>query len=188
MKIILLNGPAESGKDTFANIIQKNYGVANTKLAYHMKESISTFFMLTYERLDELDNNHKLKETPLPELGNRSFREICIAFAETFAKPLFGNDWFAKQTVNDIKKSYFFSEFCVSDIRRKEEVTEFLNNFEKDDILLVKIYRTGYTFANDSGGYVDTTDLNINEINLYNTDYDKYINDLCKITEDFLIK
>jgi hypothetical protein len=163
MKIILLNGPPRSGKDTAALAIEEaldKWGF----LAIHEKFSWpnKAAFAAIWQRKMDCDFNvyyyEERKGEIVPEIGV-SFRQFQIDFSEKFMKPLYGKDVFAQLLLQRIEGYKADNTVCVvSDCGFQVEVDTVWNSkkFQGRDMLLLRCTRPGASFEGDSREMVDT--------------------------------
>lgn len=163
--IILLNGPPGSGKDTAATIIQdwlSNHDLQSqiTRFSSPIKRAFAGFIGASeVDELGESTLHARDKDSPLPILNNRSYRDWQIAFSEDFIKPHYGENTFAQLLVDEIyqsEHSIIRGRFwIISDCGFQSEVDYFTESFDPAAIALFRIQRPGHTFAKDSRQYVE---------------------------------
>jgi hypothetical protein len=159
MKLILLNGPPRTGKDTAAAnlmIAFRNLGMSITheKFSRPLKHAFAGMMNLTVDEDFNTIYYEANKEKPIPLLGV-SFRQWQIDFSEGFMKPKYGDDIFAKlllARVKDLKSDLL----VVSDCGFAQEAETLIESKRFSDILLIRLWRSEYTFANDSRSYIAT--------------------------------
>lgn len=155
MKIILLNGPAGSGKNTVGKIIEENFKqVYLCEFAETLKDSYAIFysniFNVSYETVRDEMENRETKE---------KHRKGLINFGEGFVKPTFGRDFFGKQLLKEIEDEMEpcinqkpIEIFVVTDCGFQEEVDVILANFPQQ-VEFIRIVERG-SFKGDSRGWV----------------------------------
>lgn len=151
-KIICLNGPPSSGKDTIANILTYRYGAINLKLAQPLRDVVSAVFNITDHIIDKVKNNPiNIKQS------NYRIRDFMIDVSELIIKPKLDENWFSNTLCNRIKSKYINEEIiAISDIGFYKELDVIYNTFkDSHDIELWKIYRTGKDFSTDSRTYFE---------------------------------
>jgi len=164
--IILLNGPPSSGKDTAATIVQdwlSNHGLHSKidRFSAPIKRAFAGFINATeVDELGESTIHAADKESPIPILSNKSYRDWQIAFSEGFIKPHFGTNCFADLLYNEIldaEHSVLAGRFwIISDCGFQSEVDRFTELFgDLASIALFRIRRPGHTFLKDSRNYVE---------------------------------
>lgn len=164
MKIILLNGPSQSGKDTTKNII----------FEYLLTENIASDFVLCHDKFsapiklafaammeadigeDEftVEGYENDKEKVIPLLGV-SYRRWQIDFSEKFMKPLYGQNVFGRMLISRLTEDYITDEdgewvFVISDCGFQIEIEEVLKAFKPEQVMLIRLHREGKTYEGDS--------------------------------------
>ena len=184
-KIFLFNGPPGSGKDT-ASVMFKNLigDVYHYKMAYPLKESCHKMLGLigSLEELepikekplyfhpsaDFIANNKNLKK-PLQLYLNAGaetvtdLRQFYIHLSENVMKPMFGDDIFGQLAVRYVSQNEN-KYVTISDCGFAAEVQPLIEYYGESSFTLVKIYREGKTFANDSRNYIDLPNVHTFEI------------------------
>lgn len=172
MKVILLNGPARSGKDSLAHAFA---AYANgrlvtsevTKFAKPLKESAHRLFGFDLPH----DAFEAVKDVPQDYLHGKTWRQVYIAVSELLFKPLFGADIFGRMLVDEIELLQKISKedgedptdyFLVSDSGFAAEAQAVVDRFGAENVILVRLERDGYTFAGDSRGYIELPCLTLN--------------------------
>ena len=149
-RIILLNGPPHSGKDTIGKLLAKHLSprAVVEKFAQPIRDAAcATFPWITEDHLDSL------KDKPLWPNGEPTLRQWMMAFSENFMKPQLGNATFARLLIRRIVNTP--AQFVVvTDSGFFEEALAMQRAYSPDCILLCQIEREGYTFAGDSRGYI----------------------------------
>jgi hypothetical protein len=177
MKIILINGPARSGKDSLAQAFSRfthEIGMKSeiTKFAQPLKEKAHALFGFPNAPHDFFEN---CKDVPQEYLFGKTWREIYIAVSEKLFKPLFGADIFGKLLCQEVDLLQKIARedlepeadfFLVSDSGFTAEARAVVDHFGADNILLVRLARDGYTFAGDSRGYIELPGVKTKEYNL----------------------
>lgn len=118
MKVIILNGPIGSGKDTIAKmlteLVTSTMADDTAAVQWCFKDELwrclgEHFGLGPVELsvLKERHDNRELKEIPVEVLGNRSTRQALIYISEEVMKPRLGKDvfgWYAAATLADLKE------------------------------------------------------------------------------------
>ena len=169
-KIILLNGPAGCGKDTGSDLLKEIYqeSLFQYKMALPLKEACHKLLGLE----GSLEALEHLKERPIKFLVNKNYnnfispvklvnnagemtlRQFYIHVSENLMKPMFGIEIFGKLAVENIKNNKC-KIVTISDSGFEDEARPIVREFGSDNVVLVKIFRDGKTFAGDSRGYID---------------------------------
>lgn len=161
-RIIFLNGPPGSGKDTIANILVCNFNGINLKYAQPLRDITTSFFNIKDYEIDLVKNN------PIDaRKSNYRIRDFMIDISETIIKPNLGQDCFANKLVSKIKSKYYGAKLIVvSDlgfVRELEVVYDSLKEFY--EIELWQICRQGKDFSKDSRRFVTHPDIKTKIIN-----------------------
>lgn len=166
-KIIFLNGPPGSGKDTIANILIEKYNGVNLKYTYPIRNAVCSLFNISESELDT-------KKNQAIDIKKSSYRirDVMIAIGEDIIKPNISKDWFAEQLLNSIQTQYQDRKLIViSDLGFIRELEVVYSNLKDTyDFELWKIYRTGKDFSRDSRRYIDYPIKTRNISNFYSLD------------------
>lgn len=179
-KIIILNGPPESGKDTLANfIVNANYrDFVTTKFAYPLKRACKEAYGVSDNLFNAIESNHEMKNRKMDIFFGKSWREVNIDMSEKFFKKQHGKDVFGKILVNRIMDLDIDNITVVlSDGGFNEEVVPLIEKFGSDNVFLVKLFRKGKDFENDSRKYIDGEKLGIETFELHNKHIPAFCND-----------
>lgn len=169
-KIILLNGPPSSGKDTAAKHIRDNYNFALRRegLAYNdrcsldrmsmpIKRAFAGYMAAPIDADGAVQGYEDRKDQQLPELDGRSYRQWQIDFSEHFIKPLYGSEAFPLLLAARIRRRFergIANLIVVPDCGFQVEVAVLYTKFNPADILLVRCHRPDFGFQQDSRSYV----------------------------------
>lgn len=161
MKIIILNGPRDTGKDTAADHLVERYGYTKLEMKGALRKLAHQIADLTcvdpVAFCNALEFDRDLKDTKrVPEFGDRTWPEFIIWLSETVCKPIFGQDVFALAAAKAVRDSGT-NKIVFSDGGFQAEVDALYDQLVPD-MLLVHMYREGRSFASvrkDSRGYVE---------------------------------
>lgn len=157
--IILLNGPAGSGKDTLAAMLMQR---GHVQQVMQFKEPMFDIALLAsglhinpkcwWDRY----NDRERKELPWGLLGGMSCREFMIHISEQFIKPVFGADYFGKQLAfKYLNRGDGIHDVAVSDSGFQSELDTVSRILCPENVLIVRLWREGYTFDKDSRSYIN---------------------------------
>ena len=164
-KIVFFNGPPRVGKDTLViGLLSKFPTSRNIKFSTPLKSAIPVFFGLTQAQIDALEQN---KDDPRNYFLGKSWRDVQISLSEEWAKPIFGKRVFGDITKNIIENEDDANIFLISDSGFQEEAAALVEQFGKENCLLIRLKREGTNFDNDSRSYWENI-FDIKEITLYN--------------------
>lgn len=159
MRIILLNGPPSSGKDTVARMLIEYLTTVSMssnrllRMSHPIKRAFAGTFGYEIDEMGNVDYWEQRKDEPSILLGGKSYRQWQIDFSEKFMKPLYGEDIFAKIFVSDVAvrpAKYIIVPDCGFEI----EADTVGRLMPEDLIMLVQIRRPGCDFSKDSRNYV----------------------------------
>lgn len=157
-KIVFLNAPPGSGKDTAGRELMRRHDwIRLYEMKQPMDRALRMFF--DYDSPSWMQWEHN-KDTPISELDHLPFdspvslRQIKIAFSEQFAKPVFGPSIFGNLAVMRLYHTITLSKCTViTDSGFVEESEPIINAFHPRNCLCIHIHRPGHTFDNDSRSY-----------------------------------
>lgn len=169
MKLIFLNGPPRSGKDTVASTLKYHYRnrIQLMKFASPIYGAIERLFGFEPAVWDSLYNTHK--EKPTERLMGRSPRELMIWLSEEIIKPEFGTNFFGNVAARSIldmdEEDRESSIFVFSDSGFKDEINSCLDilNPSRDNAYLINLLREGCSFNGDSRSYITGADVGISD-------------------------
>jgi len=148
-KILLLNGPPRSGKDTIAEWLETR-GWYHGKFSKVLKERCHDLYGMTGEAHDAFEEE---KDTVLPEFYGVSPRDAYINLSEDLMKPRHGEDIWVRMFVDELK-NVSNDYIVVSDLGFQVEYETLMKLFGYKKISLGMIYRAGCDFSKDSRDYV----------------------------------
>lgn len=174
-KIILFNGPPNSGKDHCAEIVESLYKADHLRFKDKLYEITACLNSLQYDQFKSYATDRNTKEQKMYNLRGLQYspRELLIETSEEVIKPYYGKDYFGKDIAKKIRESNN-EYFVISDCGFKEEIQTVIDDLPNCQFFLVRIHRRGYTFKGDSRSYV-----NIDEI----LNFDLYNNSSVQILE-----
>jgi hypothetical protein len=158
IRVILINGPDRSGKDTLAEIIgaslrKQGETVHTVRLADPLKAAAAALYRLREDCVKDED-----KETPLAEFDGKRPREVWASLAESCIKPNWGADFFAKRAARAITLSAQAEGtpvvFIVPDVRFIAEMGP-LTSIPRSSSLLIRLASPGTEFIRWGETYQD---------------------------------
>ena len=154
-KIIVLNSPPNSGKDTVADYISSNYGFKKIQYKDFSVKLMLEFFKVEenffYTELYTRENKEKPSEFFKIKDKFLSPREALIYFSEEIIKKNFGKDYFGKLLAKSLKRD---TNYIISDAGFNSEITALLEFFSEDEIYILQIHRLDCDFSKDSRDYI----------------------------------
>ncbi len=168
MKVVLLNGPARSGKDSLARyLVETRLNTARIGFADHPKRlaHVMAFGAMGWD----MDPNafDAVKEIAHPGFAGMSPRRFYIHVSERVCKPLFGAGYFGDRFV-DAARASGAALVVVPDSGFRGEAERVAEAFGALNVLLVRLSREGTSFAGDSRGYIDLSDLGVAAVEIEN--------------------
>lgn len=160
LRVLLLNGPPRSGKDTLARLLQESYvmsggaiPVFQAKFAAPIKRHFSDSWRVSLDWIE--DNKDKVF------MHGVTVRQMLIAYSEKYMKPLFGAGIFGKMMVSRLAEiEEHLNEppsVVISDSGFAAEAREVIEAGHK--VHLIRLHRSGFDFNGDSRGYLEELDL-----------------------------
>ena len=154
-KIVLVNGPPGSGKDTIAEALAELYETAEVeKFAKPIKETVKFIYGISDKLWDEIDGDQEKKNVGSPLFLGHSCRQVQINISELYMKPTHGKFVFGKLAADRIDRSEN-QVFCISDSGFPEEAEVMVDRFGAENVVLIRLYRAKCDFSNDSRDYID---------------------------------
>lgn len=170
MRVILLNGPPHSGKDTAAMFCGELFKARHMKMTWPMDRAIQAFLGMGDDEYNAYRNKYKDEKlsTVWMKQGH-TFRQVLINFSEDFAKPTFAKDILGRIALRDMRKHELVESaklFVFSDAGFKEEALPIVEAIGAENVLLVHVVRHGYSFVGDSRSYYELPGVTL--VSLYN--------------------
>ena len=155
-KIIFLNGPPYSGKDTSAKLLHEINPLA---LRFSFADELKIMFCRAFGFASFPEGPEKDQPMPAP-FGDKTWRQGMIAFSEAYMKPLFGQDIFGKLLLRKLTaQRTLFSVACISDSGFGPEGQVLTKAFGKKQCCVIQLQRPGRTFLGDSRSYLTAEDV-----------------------------
>lgn len=160
LKVLLLNGPPRSGKDTLAmSLLEQSvvFGgvkpVFVEKFAAPIKQHFADSWGVSLEWIEWNKDNVFMYGVTV--------RQMLIAYSEKYMKPLFGGGIFGKMMVSRLAEiEEHYSEpptVVISDSGFAAEAREVIE--AGHEVHLIRLHRSGFDFKGDSRGYLNGEDL-----------------------------
>lgn len=157
-KLIILNGPPRSGKDTAANYLWYKVGRAQImRMSSPLKSGLHAFFHMTQEEIKAAENSKgatAADDVPLDFLYDKTWRNAQISLSEDWAKQFFGPDVFGRIFARRLLAATSDVIICP-DSGFAHEWALPVQYVRPQNALLLKLHRPGATFEGDSRGYID---------------------------------
>lgn len=156
MRIILLNGPPRSGKDTAADELisflgSRSIDARKYKFATALKERAHAMYGMTDAPPDAFES---VKDERNSAFYGLTPRQAYIEVSERYFKAVHGDDFFGRLLAEELR-TWRPEIALVSDSGFLSEALVLIEEFGADNMSLVRIHREGTDFKNDSRGYLD---------------------------------
>lgn len=160
-KVIILNGPPNSGKDTLANsLLEAAPAVHHLKFAQPLRKLVKAAAGVKSDMY--LD---RYKDSPHSSILYMTLREYMIWMSEECYKPKFGQNVFGVLLCYSIMQLNDPDPIVVvSDGGFNAEIETVIKIFGPNNVMLVHLSREGCTFENDSRSYVTLEDITTIEL------------------------
>ena len=153
MRVIILNGPPNIGKDTLGNNVQQLIGWPRMEFKEALYRETASYYGVDLVTFAMLASGRTTKEVPMPTLGGLSPRQAMIHVSEEVIKPKFGKQFFGAkayeliQTLEDSTDTVVFSDGGFV------EEAEYLVDMGFE-VHIIQLHAEGRDFGNDSRNYV----------------------------------
>jgi hypothetical protein len=151
-KVIILNGPPSSGKDTLTDALVEYYneeGVPATHARF--KTKLYDLVQCVYTLMDaEMEYLKIHKEDTSTLLGDISFRQALIKVSEEVIKPNYGQEYFGISAVKSLREGINI----FSDGGFIEEAKCLAEHVGAENIILVRLFRPDTSFSGDSRTHI----------------------------------
>lgn len=170
LKVILLNGPPRSGKDTLGNMLrERNLASGENRVVLEkFAEPIKRHFAASWGvSLEWIEAN---KDRPFMEGSTTTVRQMLIAYSENYLKPLLGKNIFGRLLCARIgaDQSGILASIYAKTNTSDDVVVITDSGFSAEaqvvidagyDVRLIRLHRTGCDFTGDSRSYLGAQDL-----------------------------
>lgn len=156
-QIVFFNGPPRCGKDTVVSQLVPYLNFRHLKFAAPIKREVAALLGITVKELEECkDRQHRaLKYYDQGSIipSYHTPRHLLIHLSEKVYKPMFGDDFFGRIVVEDIRKTAA-QLILISDSGFESEFLPVRDEVGRSRCLIIKITREGCTFEGDSRSYL----------------------------------
>lgn len=138
--VIVLNAAPNSGKDTIADYIIKNYDFTKHEFKSLLYQDVADYYNVNLETVIKLNENRYEKNKPQSIFNNLKPRDALIYVAENIIKPKYGFYRYVDDIFNKIKESKD-SYFIISDggsPHEEERIDFYKNEFKIYKIVIEK--------------------------------------------------
>jgi hypothetical protein len=168
--VVLLNGPPGCGKDTVASHLVQYLQFGRMKFAAPIKRMAAALLDMDVAALErhkdaEFEILCKEIETILPsvigyedakqyEYGPRdTLRQLLIRISEEYLKPTYGNTFFGRIAVRELRRSAY-PLIVFTDSGFNDEAATVTRAIGRGNTILIRLHREGCDFRNDSRSYL----------------------------------
>ena len=183
-KLLLINGPPRSGKDTFFRFVCRQIqSCAEYKMARPLRDIFGALFCMNWIEQDII--LEEKKDEVIQEFSMTP-REILIMISEEWIKPAFGDHFLGvigKARIRKMKEDVI----VITDSGFDYEIEPLVDEFGYDNVYLVQLSRPDSTFENDSRSYIKTDTVKPTNIAIINNNGDlaEYKNKITAVLKDF---
>ena len=160
-RVVVLNGPPNSGKDTLADQLCHQYrdaGYLAERRAFKdgLIELAAKLMLVDEGWFRKVCDDRDQKERAQPQLGGLSPRQALIFVSEDVVKPKLGDNYFGRFMAQNLTEGAIH---FVSDGGFLRELVPVMDLVGRDNLLVVHLHREGCTFEGDSRDYVPLTEI-----------------------------
>lgn len=153
MRVIILNGPPNIGKDTLGNNVQQLIGWPRMEFKEALYRETASYYGVDLVTFAMLASGRTTKEVPMPTLGGLSPRQAMIHVSEEVIKPKFGKQFFGAKAYELIQTLDGSTDTVVfSDGGFVEEAAYLVGM--GCEVHIIQLHAEGRDFGNDSRDYV----------------------------------
>lgn len=154
-KVIILNCPPRSGKDTIADLYVARHKNC-TKKSFKDRLFQIAFLVSNVSQQEWFERYETMKDVPWDRLGGLSQRNYLIKISEDWVKPVHGQEYFGQKLLEDVIEDNDHDTFIIPDGGFEDEVKPLANYIDNNNILILQWSRKGSSFDNDSRDWVIT--------------------------------
>lgn len=167
-RVIILNGPPLSGKDTLGKLASYSSDKFCLKsFKEPLIRILLDFYEITRDQLEAI-YTRELKEEPSALLNGKSPRQALIHVSENVIKPSFGRGVFGSILAHDLEEGKIN---LFTDGGFVEEVTELRRAVGRHKLVVVRIFGEGLSYEGDSRNYFEYDGVT-NMVDITRTDGD----------------
>ena len=167
-RVIILNGPPLSGKDTLGKIASDSSDEFCLKsFKEPLTKILLDFYEITREQFEAL-YTREFKEEPSRLLNGKSPRSALIHVSENVIKPSFGKGIFGEMVVHDLERGKIN---LFTDGGFAEEIVALRRVVGSNNVVVVRIFGEGLSYEGDSRSYFEFDGVT-NMVDIKRTDGD----------------
>lgn len=158
-KVIVFNSPPGAGKDSAADYLKscEEYSHATRRqFKDRLFEITCAIYGVPIEDFTGPMYTRTNKEKPYNRLDGLSPRQALIRVSEDIIKPNFSKMYFGRAMAAQCAKDDLT---LISDSGFIDELVPVAIEVDPENVLVIRIFREGYTYANDSRDYLDPDQL-----------------------------
>jgi hypothetical protein len=154
-KIILVNGPPGSGKDTIGGMFHQQSDSRVEKFSKYLKESTHRLYNIKGRdgTIVPHDYFEHRKDQPCQELGGAIPRQ-CYIGVDKYLKSIHGDDILGRKLLDRLVGYEHWRSCVVTDSGFFDEAMVLVRHYGVDNIAVIRLQRVDCCFTNDSRGYV----------------------------------
>jgi hypothetical protein len=161
MKILFVNGPRQSGKDTAVKFLVREFGCRTYKMAGPMKGAAPELLGISHDDARVYFEDPAAKLRPHKDFFGMSPVQWLIWLSEEVMKPKFGKDYFGRIAVRNLSEPTQSPFTAISDCGFRDECIPLVRTFGPRNCHVFQLHRPGKTYDGDSRGYLELTDLGV---------------------------
>lgn len=153
MYVVGLSGPPRSGKDSIGAALHhllNTHGVRVQRLALSLPMRLAVYALLGIEY--DTEHYEANKDKPQELFGGKTIREVMISMSETWAKPAYGQNFWAQSAINHIEPD--IDVLIVTDMGFTPEVITIEGVAGPENCVWAWLFREGTDWSLDSRNYV----------------------------------
>lgn len=159
-RILFLNGPPRSGKDTLGRLLQgallrSGWLSVSFKYAKLLKERTHALYGSSAPH----DAFEETKDEPNDLFLGLTPRQAYIAVSEKYMKPVHGEDVFGRLLRDELVAELRGHVAIITDSGFRAEAAPIIEEYGIEQCLLIRLARAGCTFEGDSRSYWGTPGL-----------------------------
>lgn len=168
-KIVFINGPRGSGKDTAADLIVREFSARKYGMKWPMRDAI--IGLLNIEDIRDYNAFFENQEGKLKPSGvtlGLSPVEMLIWMSEDCLKPKFGPAVLGKLAVRRLSGAVGVDITAISDSGFEAECVPVVERFGAENCFLMRLHRPGHDFTGDSRSYIDLSAHGVQSVDVRN--------------------
>lgn len=186
-KILFINGPSRSGKDTAGAAIRQRFNWRHYQMKDPLWRALRGFFDVPEKVFEKLFTDPELKEQASKFLAEDIPRQSQISLSEEWAKRRYGNSIFGDLAVRALSKTTLVHGTVITDCGFFDEAVPIVKQYGPENCALMQLHREGCGFVGDSRGYIDLSPLGVRFVKVINCyDKDMFGAQVCRLVERWM--